>query len=284
MANLSLGENQMGGEMRHDRSSAGALDYAPCRYGQSKLLCRGPRRSLNAPYVALFGDSITYGKFVPRPFPALVEQTLDRTCVNMGSMNAGIDSFLHDGDLISIANAAEVTVIQALGAQNLSNRFYKVHPRRNDRFLSASPLLQAIFPEVDFTEFNFTKHMLGRLLALSPERFEAVLNELQSAWLARMRLLTDTVRSPVILLWLRPGGVRGALGPEPLFVTEKMVEGLHDRVQSVIAVDLPGIGRAEDMEGMIFSEMDMPAALQMPGPLSHAQIAARLSETLREQM
>lgn len=270
--------------MRHDRGSAGALDYAPCRYGQSKLLCRGPRRSLDRAYVAMLGDDMTYGKFVPRPFPALVEQTLGRPCVNLGSLNAGIDSFLHDGDLISIANTAEVTVMQVLGAQNLSNRFYRVHPRRNDRFLSASPMLQAIFPEVDFTEFNFNKHMLGRLLALSPERFDVVLNELQAAWLARMRLLADTVRSPIVLLWLRPGGVQGALGPEPLFITEEMVEQLRDRVQSVVALDLAGIGRAEDMEGMVYSEMDMPAALQMPGLQSHLQIAARLSETLGEQM
>ncbi len=36
-----------------------------------------------------------------------------------------------------------------MGAQNLSNRFYAVHPRRNDRFLRASTLMKTIFREVD---------------------------------------------------------------------------------------------------------------------------------------
>ena len=50
-----------------------SLDYLPCRYGRSKLLFRGPRRDLTAPYAAVLGGGETYGKYVARPFPALVE-------------------------------------------------------------------------------------------------------------------------------------------------------------------------------------------------------------------
>ncbi len=57
-----------------------------------------------------------------------------------------------------------MTVIQVMGAHNMSNRFYAVHPRRNDRFLRASlGCCKTIYPEVDFTEFNFTRHMLTAL-------------------------------------------------------------------------------------------------------------------------
>ena len=91
--------------MSIERTGAQALDYLPCRYGNSRLLFRGPRRSLEKPYILFLGDSVTYGKFVPQPFPAMVEQALRRDCVNFGCRNAGIDSFLHDPDVLSIATA-----------------------------------------------------------------------------------------------------------------------------------------------------------------------------------
>ena len=36
--------------MAYDNPGDGALDYFPCRYGKSKLMFRGPRRRLEAPY------------------------------------------------------------------------------------------------------------------------------------------------------------------------------------------------------------------------------------------
>ena len=67
------------------------------------------------------------------------------------------------------ANGRPLTVVQVMGANYLSNRFYSVHPRRNDRFLRASTVMQAIFNDVDFSDFTFTRHMLGALYELSPE-------------------------------------------------------------------------------------------------------------------
>lgn len=270
--------------MRIDRSSAAALDYLPCRYGHSRLLCRGPKRALNRPYLLCLGSSTTYGKFVTQPFPDRVEQILGRACVNMGSPNAGIDSFASDPDVLSIANDAELTVVEVMGAQNLSNRFYRVHARRNDRFLSASPMLQTIYREVDFTEFSFNKHMLGHLKAVSPDRFELVQSELQQAWLARMRLLLTAIRSNVVLLWLQPAGPEGSLGADPLFVTADMIAALQDVVLDAVRVPLPDIGQPDDMDGMIYGDMESPAAIRTPGIRSHAQIAEALGRALRKHL
>ena len=77
-----------------------------------------------------------------------------------------------------------MTVVQVMGAQNLTNRFYTVHPRRNDRFLRAAPDLQALYPEVDFTEFHFTRHLLRTLRWSSADRFEVVAEELRAVWVA----------------------------------------------------------------------------------------------------
>ena len=59
--------------MAYEKLGHSPLDYMPCRYGASKLLFRGPRRVLEAPYVACLGGTETYGKFIEAPFPALIE-------------------------------------------------------------------------------------------------------------------------------------------------------------------------------------------------------------------
>ena len=64
--------------------------------------------------------------------------------VNLGCLNAGPDVYLNDPEILRIASKADVTVLQVVGAANLTNRFYTVHPRRNDRFLHASPWLQTV--------------------------------------------------------------------------------------------------------------------------------------------
>jgi hypothetical protein len=64
---------------------------------------------------------------------------------------------------------------------NLADAHYRVHPCRNDRFLRAHQPLRDLYPEVDFTKFNFTRHMMQRLEAISPERFVRLRAAVQSA-------------------------------------------------------------------------------------------------------
>ena len=146
--------------MTFQRKGPPGLDYKPCRYGTSRLTFRGPARLLRGKYVAFLGSTETYGKYIPEPYPALVEQELGVTCVNLGCVNAGHDVYLHDPYVMELAGQARVRVLQIGGAHNMSNRFYTVHPRRNDRFLKSSRLMRQIFGDVDFTDFTFTRHML----------------------------------------------------------------------------------------------------------------------------
>ena len=151
------------------------------------MLFRGPRRRLDRPYIAFVGGTETYGKYIEKPFPVLVEKAMRQTCVNFGCVNGGIDVFVNDPTVMEICNDADLTVVQVMGASHLSNRFYSVHPRRNDRFLKASTVLQAIYNDVDFSEFSFTRHVLSDLQSRSLERFDIVVHELREAWVARMR-------------------------------------------------------------------------------------------------
>ncbi|MDW3224603.1 MAG: DUF6473 family protein [Paracoccaceae bacterium] len=276
--------------MAYDVLGAGALDYAPCHYGNSKLLFRGPPRRLDAPYVAFLGGTATYGKFIKCPFPALIESDLGVNCINFGISNAGIDVLLNDHTINEVTDAAVVTVFQVIGAQNLSNRFYTVHPRRNDRFVSASTLLKTIYPEVDFAEFHFNKHMLSCLFQVSPERFSAVRNELQNAWSARMRLLLQQTSGKKVLLWFADhapvaGGSLGldpAKAKTPLFVTREMLDALTASVTSVLEVVATPEAIAAGKDGMVFNQMEAMAASEVLGPKAHGEVAATLGKTLHE--
>ncbi|WP_299407857.1 DUF6473 family protein [uncultured Roseobacter sp.] len=278
--------------MTYDVLGAGALDYAPCRYGNSKLLFRGPQRRLDAPYVAFLGGTATYGKFIKSPFPALVESDLGVNCVNFGVSNAGVDVLVNDALIGDACNGSVATVVQVIGAQNLSNRFYTVHPRRNDRFVTASPLLSAVYPEVDFAEFHFTKHMLSCLYQVSKDRFAVVRGELQKAWLARMQLLLKRISGKTVLVWFadhaplseEPIGLDPAKAKTPLFVTRQMLDELKPWANSFVEVVVTPEALAAGTDGMVFSQMEAMAAAEMLGPKAHGEVARQLGEVLHDMI
>lgn len=275
--------------MTYEVLGAGALNYEPCRYGDSRILFRGPQRCLNVPYVAFIGGTETYGKFINAPFPAMIENQIGISCVNFGVSNAGIDAFLNDCFILDAANGAQVTVIQIIGAHNLSNRFYSVHPRRNDRFLKASELLVAIYPEVDFSEFHFNRHMLSMLHHVSRERFKIVLDEVRTTWTARMKLLLRKITGRTVLLWFadHTPPVDNTLfpdpshGPEPLFITRHMIDELTAYATGFVEVVASAHARAAGTKGMSFGEMETMAAHKMPGPQAHGEVATRLARELK---
>jgi hypothetical protein len=271
--------------MTYDALGVGALDYLPCRYGTSKLLFRGPKRKLNGDYIAFIGGTETYGKFIEQPFPNLIEQAMGLKCANFGFPNAGLDVFLHDPFVPVAATGARVTIIQIMGAQNMSNRFYSVHPRRNDRFVKASEMLQAIYGDVDFTDCHFNKHLLTTLRQVSSERFALVRQELQQSWVARMKLLLSKIQGKTILLWF------GRLGPDqncedrefgtdPMFVTRDMIEALHPAYSEFVEVVASAAAQSQGNKGMIFAQMEAPAAGNIMGPAAHEEVVEALQQAI----
>lgn len=263
------------------------LDYKPCRYGTSRLSFRGPARLLDKRYIAFLGTTETYGKYIPRPFPALTEDLLGTPCVNLGFVNAGHDLYINDPVVMEIAGEARISVVQIGGAHNLSNRFYTVHPRRNDRFLRASRLMHQIFRDVDFTDFAFTRHMLESLHRFAPDRFALLREELQEAWIARTRLLADRLGGRMILLWFADhpppdGSPAQGLGLDPLFIEGAMIDALRRHVAEVVTVTISTAARSR--EGMVVPPGEEPAAADMPGPAAHLEAARALAPVLRDHL
>ena len=272
--------------MAYERFTDESLNYDLCEYPGSRLRFRGPRRDLTGDYVAFLGGTDTFGKYIVQPFPDLVEQALNLPCVNFGWCNAGADVFVNDEGVLDAARRARAVVLQLPCAQNMSNRYYSVHPRRNDRFLGPTALMRNVFPEVDFTEFNFTRHLLRHLQAAAPDRFATLRKELQTLWISRMRLLLSVFDQPVVLLWLskrRPGerNDRPDLALDPALVTRPMIEAIERDGTQFVQVCASVDACVQGTQGMVYSEMEETAAAQLLGPVSHAEAAEALVPLLR---
>ncbi len=271
--------------MAYAFQGAGALDYFPCQYGGSRLTFRGPRRDTGQDYVAVLGGSETYGRFVPTPYPDLLQEWLGLPVVNLGCPNAGAGVFAQDPGVMATANRARAVIVQVLGAQNLSNRFYAVHPRRNDRFIGATSALRALYRNTDFTDFSFTRHLLEALQRAGRERFELVARELREVWVERMQDLLATISVPVVLVWIgdQPPPVRQTradLTAEPMLVDADMIAAIRSKIAGYVEVVLSPLAQAKGVEGMAFAPLEAPLARAMPGPVAHREVAAGLAPVL----
>ena len=271
------------GVMTYDVLGPGGLDYLPCRYGASKLLFRGPERRLKDPYVAFVGGTYTFGKFIEQPYSLKVEHLTGVTSVNFGQVNAGVDVFAKERIVHKAAIAARVTVVEVLGAVNMSSLLYSVHPRRNDRFLKARPPLRQLYPDVDFTQFHFTQHMLRYLHQRDPERFVPVRRILQRTWLRRMRQLLKKLGEKVVLIQFGEGNGSwpAGAGHGPLCVTNAMIDELRKNVSAslYVPVDLQLCNK-----GKVFHMPDEAAAKGVPGSDAHTTAAQALCPILDRLM
>ncbi|WP_136439878.1 DUF6473 family protein [Pacificoceanicola onchidii] len=264
----------------------GTLEYHPCKYGNSRVTFRGPKASMEDDFIAFLGGIETYGRFISAPFPDLLGRLLSVEAVNFGVANAGVDFYLNDPSVLELSGGALVKVLQVMGAQNMSNRFYMVHPRRNDRFLRASESLEELFPEVDFTEFHFNRHMLARLSEVSAERHAVVVEELRTAWVARMKHVLTIMRGKVVLLWFADHPIPESISvsvsgvKDPLFVTRSMIETLRPRVAAVVEVVCSDQASMEGTTGMVFNDFEACAAAEQMGPTAHAEAADALAEVV----
>ncbi|MDJ0629291.1 MAG: DUF6473 family protein [Rhodobacter sp.] len=261
------------------------LDYFPCHYGTSRNLFRGPQQGLRGDYIVCLGGTETFGRFIEAPYPALIEGRLGLPTVNLGCQKAGIDAFLSCHSLVDICAMAKATVVHLMGAPNMSNRHYTVDPGRNERFLRASKPLKAIYPEVDFRNFDSTADLLTGLARICPKRLHQVRQELQTAWVARMRTLIEQIGGPVVLLWAADHApyskaAGGTICRDPVFVDRAMLNAVAPRAAALVEVIADPGDIAAGLRQMTFGPFEAQAAREMLGPVVHHRIADEVSTVL----
>lgn len=275
--------------MTFEQLNSPGLDYLSCRYDGSKLMFRGPRKRLDEPYIAVIGSTDVYGRFAETPISELLEASTGYRVVNLGHLNAGVDAFLQDPAILTICRNAELTIVQVMGAQNMSNRMYTVHPRRNDRLVATSNFLKTLYREPDYTQFHFTRHLLSTLADISSDRFDLVAEELGAAWTARMKTLFRQIGGNTCLLWMSdrtPDATsnRDPLGHDPQFVGREHLDELHDLVAEYVEVVATPEEILAGRERMVFNQYEEPIAREVLGPIVYETAARALSGVVHEMM
>lgn len=262
-------------------------DYLPCSYGTSRLCFRGPKAELNGNYIACLGGVETFGRFMPSPYPSLIAEAIDVPCVNLGANHAGPEFYLEDQVVLEIARKASVVVMELPSCSMVSNPFYRVHPRRNDRIVEIMRSLRGLYPDVDFTEFHFINHMLETLLRRDAVRFIPVLHGLQTAWLEKVSRLIEHLDGHVILMWLsrvKPPQHRAMkLDHEPLFVSSEMIAQIVARTGVRFERVIPSKFALEhDGQGMVYDPLNIITVKTMLGSGAHLEVTEHLLPVISE--
>jgi len=214
---------------------ATGVDYHEYRWGRSRQVFRGPKPDLRMPYIACIGGSETYGRFASEPWPTQLDKLFGHSCANWGTPGAGASFYLKDPVLLEACSNARACVISVMGAHVVSNRLYSVYNRRNLRLRSVSPMMEALYPEIEFSQYRFVHNMLIALHQVSAERFAVVELEMRQAWLARMRELLTDIETRKILFWFSDTSPDDPKRMSPLaardlapsFVDRKMIDELR---------------------------------------------------------
>jgi len=261
--------------------------YNAYRFGRSRQRFRGPKPDLTMPYISFIGGSETYGKFVEKPFPALLQTSLDYTCANWGTPGAGPSFFLKDPVVLEACSNSKICVISVMGAVAMSNRLYSVFKRRNSRVRATSAGLKALFPKLQLGDYRFAHNMLRNMYRDNPDNFKVVEIELREAWIARMRELLDEIETCRVLFWISERTPDEARAPNesdafithPAFVDRAMLEAvapMADLVVEYVPQQVPA------HEKVVASRDEGFPRLPVPGEMMHAQAASLLTGPLRE--
>ncbi len=232
--------------------------------------------------MACAGGEETFGRFVDRPYAAILEDRLDRRCLNLGSLFCGVDALCGDAGLFELLNRAELCVLQAPGLLSQSNRFYRVHPRRNDRVLAPSSELTHLYPEADFTDVHFVGHLMVYLQQFRDARVEIVLEELRRNWVKKISELLDRLEVPVVLLGLRVlQHTEDHRDPVSAEVSPCMLNAVRPHCAGMVKIAVQVSGQSEELEDMLFGTLQQPMAEHMIGPAAHKTIADALIEPVQ---
>ena len=85
--------------------------YTLCQYSGSRHFFRGPAKALSAPYVAILGGSLSFGKEVKKTYTEGIETLTGMAGVNLAIPQSGPDAYLADESILNIARGAVACVI-----------------------------------------------------------------------------------------------------------------------------------------------------------------------------
>ena len=166
-------------------------------------MLRGPKKSCKHFYGFCLGGADTFGGKVPDPFSAMLEREMGMPILNLGAQHSGAGFYSEDDAIHEIIENAQVIFTEAPSVVNQTNPFYCVHLRRNDRFVTALGPLNDLFPEADFVECHFTKHLITKPITIDAARADIVFRTLQDEWVRNLTVMRARWRAKTVVYWYK---------------------------------------------------------------------------------
>jgi len=152
---------------------------------------RGPLADLSGGYIACIGAAQTYGRFVERPFPALLADKVHLPCLNLGRGGVGPRFWLQPR-LLELLHTAKLIVVQVMAGRSASNSLFD-----NAEGGDLMGRVRATGERMRFEQF------LERLVARGDRQLcRRTVEETRDDYVATMRQLAAALRRPTVLLWI----------------------------------------------------------------------------------
>ena len=170
---------------------AGEFDYELFRLPQfGARTFRGPAPDISAPYVAFIGGAHTFGRFVAKPFPAILGSQLAVPILNLGVGGAGPRHFVAP-DYEQLLGQAEAVVVQIMSGRSASNSLFD-----NRKSGGHVGHLRA-----DQAEIRSDQFLASFMRSSSEEEIRRIVAETRADYMRSFVRLLRGIDRPKILLW-----------------------------------------------------------------------------------
>ena len=193
---------------------------------KAPLELRGPRPSSFEPghYFVCIGGAQTFGRFCIKPFPLLLQESIDLPALNLGRGGAGPSFFSPTNEvLLAYVRGARFAVLQVMSGRSAGNSLFRSeglgsYVRRSD----------GIYVGADEAFANLLRER-------SRKEVQQIVAETREEWMESFRALLKAIDVPRILLWfsIRPPAYRDGYDSVstlfrdfPQLVNEKMIRAL----------------------------------------------------------
>jgi hypothetical protein len=238
--------------------------------GTVRCKYRAPAVDFRRPYVCCVGSAHTFGRWSRRPYPALLQESLDLPVVNLGYGGAGPEFFLGIEEYREIVHNARLVVLQVMSGRSSSCSLWRVLWGRwgqrvaDGRYMVVKQFIAGIRGDVDLER-----------------RF---LDETLATYTNEMTRLLRIVDAPAILFWFsdrEPGERQRRLDPKlwhfPHLVGEDTVAAISAHATTYVECVLRN--RGNDAIGLGAKL----GARYYPSQEMHDEGARRLTEAIRAQ-
>lgn len=242
---------------------------------------RGPIAALGHDVAVCIGAAQTFGRFVERPFPAILQQELGAPFINCGLGGVGPRFWLRP-DLVTVLNKARLVVVQVMSGRSASNHLFD-NAAKGDL---EGTLIES-GERMRFEEF------LTRLINTADRaEIQRVVQRTREDYARSMRRLGAALEVPTVLLWLsrRPprytpkwDSASGVMNTFPQLIDDAVVDDIRgsfdDYVECICDEGIPQrLWRASDsVDGAAMGEDGFLYNKYYPSPEMHARAAKMLA-------